>query len=404
MDYQSAIDYLFNQLANYQKVGSSAYKPGLETIKTLLDRLGNPHQSIKTIHLAGTNGKGSTAHILASIFIENGYKVGLFSSPHIKDFRERIKINGQLISKTGVVDFVNENKYLFDELNPSFFEITTALAFYLFNKYECDISIIETGLGGRLDSTNVISPELSIITNIGIDHTNFLGHTIAEITKEKAGIIKENIPVLYGGKKTDEAYKVIKEKAIEQNSELYTINKLGEIRTDLLGHFQIHNCGLALQAGDILKEKGWYLDDMKSRIALKRVQKNTNFHGRLEQISNQPRVLIDASHNVDGVSNLFKEIEEMDFKTLHCVYATSSDKDVGKIITLFPKSAKYYLTTFNSKRSFPLNKLEELAIDSKLNYSTHHLAQDALISAKQHYRDGDLIIVFGSFFLLEKIM
>jgi dihydrofolate synthase/folylpolyglutamate synthase len=404
MDYQSAVDYIFNQLANYQKVGSSAYKPGLETITSLLNRIGNPHKSIKTVHIAGTNGKGSTAHILASIFIENGYKVGLFTSPHIKDFRERIKINGQLISKNDVVSFINEYKPLFDELNLSFFEISTALAFYLFNKYKCDISIIETGLGGRLDSTNVIQPEVSVITNIGIDHTNFLGTTLPQIAKEKAGIIKKNIPVVYGGSSTDEAYRVIKGKALKEESGVYTSNKLCNIKTDLLGQFQQQNCSVALTTIKILKQKGWHFDNTKSNMALTKVQKNTNFHGRLEQISNNPRIIIDASHNVDGVKNLFKEIELMNFNNLHCIYATSSDKAVNQIITLFPKKANYYLTTFNSKRSYSLNKLASLAKTAQLNFSIHIDAEDALNSAKQHYKPADLIVVFGSFFLLEKIM
>jgi dihydrofolate synthase/folylpolyglutamate synthase len=404
MDYQSAVDYLFNQLANYQKVGSSAYKPGLETITNLLDRIGNPHKSIKTIHIAGTNGKGSTAHILASIFIENGYKVGLFTSPHIKDFRERIKINGHLISKNDVVDFVNEYKYLFDELYPSFFEITTALAFYLFNKYECDISIIETGLGGRLDSTNVIEPELSIITNIGVDHTNFLGNTIVEIAKEKAGIIKRNVPILYGGKDTDAAYKVIMSKAIDVDTSVYTINKLDDIKTDLLGQFQIHNCRVALKSIEVIEKKGWHFDLDKTKNALSKVHKNTNFHGRLEQISKNPKIIIDASHNIDGVKNLFKEIGLMEFNNLHCIYASSSDKAVDDIVTLFPNSANYYFTTFNSKRSFPLKELEKLAIKNQLKHSLFQLPKEALSTANQNYKNGDLIIIFGSFFLLEKIM
>ena len=198
MNYHSVINYLFNQLANYQKVGASAYKPGLDSITDLLYELKNPHKDLKTIHLAGTNGKGSTSHILASILIENGYKVGLFTSPHIKDFRERIKINGELISEQVVIDFVSNNKVIFDRLKPTFFEICTAMAFTIFANQKCDIAIIETGLGGRLDSTNVIEPEVSVITNIGIDHTNFLGTTLKEIAGEKAGIIKPNTPVVIG--------------------------------------------------------------------------------------------------------------------------------------------------------------------------------------------------------------
>jgi len=439
MDYQSAIDYLFNQLANYQKVGSSAYKPGLDTITELLKQLNNPHLNIKTIHLAGTNGKGSVAHILASIFIENGYKVGLFTSPHIKDFRERIKINGKMIDEDEVTEFVNQNKSLFDRLNPSFFEITTAMAFSSFNKHQCDISIIETGLGGRLDSTNVITPELSIITNISKDHTNILGDSIYEIAREKAGIIKHNVPFLYG-ENNPEVLELLYSRFQPDMSDTtkgmtdldmfnyfiggfyeqdyiiycYELNRFysfnedtiyDEFKTDLLGKFQQHNCNIAYYATKILqKDKGWYLDKIKTRLAFTRVKRNTNFHGRLEQISENPRIIIDASHNIDGVKNLFKEIELMNYKNLHCVYATAADKAVEEIINHFPKSAKYYLTTFNSKRSFPLEKLGNLAQSLHLDYILYNQASDALESAKQHYKKGDLIIVFGSFFLLDKII
>ncbi len=403
MDYQSAINYLFNQLANYQKVGQSAYKPGLDNIKVLLSKMENPHYSLKTIHLAGTNGKGSTAHILSSICIENGYKTGLFTSPHIKDFRERIKINGKLISKQDVVNFINQFKPVFDELQPSFFEITTAMAFYLFKQNNCDISIIETGLGGRLDSTNVINPQISIITNIGKDHTQFLGNTLKEIATEKAGIIKKNTPVVIGDFKK-ETFGVFEQKSKQENAPLIVSTLFNPINTDLLGQFQQKNCSTALTAINVLKQKGWFFDDAKIKTALKRIKSNTNFKGRLEQISTNPKIIVDASHNIDGIKNLFKEIEQMNFNQLHCIYATSSDKDVELIIKSFPKKAKFYLTTFNSKRSFPLNQLDDLAKKRNLSYSIYNNPKLALKSAKQQYKQGDLILIFGSFFLLEKII
>jgi len=403
VNYDSIIDYLFNQLANYQKVGAKAYKPGLDAIHNLLSQLNNPHQGLKTIHLAGTNGKGSTSHILASILIENGYKVGLFTSPHIKDFRERIKINGQLISKQLVVDFVTENKVVFDELNPSFFEICTAMAFTIFKKQNCDIAIIETGLGGRLDSTNVIQPEVSVITNIGIDHTNFLGTTLTKIATEKAGIIKSNIPVVIG-EFNDETFSVFHEKAKKLNSQLSVTTQRKNIKTDLLGQFQQKNCSLALETISILKQNGWFIDDIKTNIALTRVKINTNFNGRLDEISINPRVIIDASHNTDGVKNLFKEIELLEFEHLHCVYGTSSDKDVSEIIKLFPKEATYYFTEFSSERSQKIEVLKNNAKNNNLNFSTYLEPKKALRSAKQVSKVGDLIIVFGSFFILEKII
>lgn len=403
MDYNTVITYLFNQLANYQKVGSSAYKPGLQNIEALLLKMGNPHLGLKTIHLAGTNGKGSTSHILASILIENGYKVGLFTSPHIKDFRERIKINGQLISKESVVEFVSQNKHSIDELNPSFFEITTAMAFSIFKAEKCDISIIETGLGGRLDSTNVILPEVSVITNIGLDHTSFLGTTLPEIAKEKAGIIKERTPVVIG-EFNQETYPIFEAKIKETNSEIIVASNGTEYQTDLLGRFQQRNIETAILTIEQLSQNGWYIDSAKTKLALTKVKRNTGFSARLDQISSQPRIIVDASHNADGVKNLFLELDQLDFEDLHCVYGTSSDKDVEEIMSCFPKSAVYYLTSFDSERSLKRETLEKIAIIKKLNHSTYFNPESALSAAKQRCKPNDLIIVFGSFFLLEKII
>jgi dihydrofolate synthase/folylpolyglutamate synthase len=403
VNYHSVINYLFNQLANYQKVGASAYKPGLDSITDLLYELKNPHKDLKTIHLAGTNGKGSTSHILASILIENGYKVGLFTSPHIKDFRERIKINGELISEQVVIDFVSNNKAIFDRLKPTFFEICTAMAFTIFANQKCDIAIIETGLGGRLDSTNVIEPEVSVITNIGIDHTNFLGTTLKEIAGEKAGIIKPNTPVVIGEYQS-ETYNIFANKAKGCNSVLCLTEQRNDINTDLLGEFQQKNCSLALETVRILKENGWCIDDSKTLAALTRVKNNTAFIGRLDKISSNPSVIVDASHNVDGIRNLFKEVERMEFKHLHCIYGTSSDKDVEKIMALFPVKANYYFTEFDSYRSMRTEELNSNANKFKLNFSSHLSPDLALSVAKQSSSTDDLIIIFGSFFLLEKII
>jgi len=403
VNYNSVINYLFNQLANYQKVGAKAYKPGLDSITELLNVLNNPHQKLKTIHLAGTNGKGSTSHILASILIENGYKVGLFTSPHIKDFRERIKINGALIDEQSVIDFVTTNKAVFDELNPSFFEICTAMAFTMFSEQECDIAIIETGLGGRLDSTNVIRPEVSLLTNIGIDHTNFLGTTLKEIAGEKAGIIKPNTPVIVGEYQT-ETYGVFVDKAKECKSQLYLTQQHSDIVTDLLGQFQQKNCSLALETITILKQIGWYIDDAKTDLALTRVKGNTGFIGRLDKISSSPDVLIDASHNEDGIRNLFDELSLLNFENLHCIYGTSSDKNVEEIMSLFPQNATYYFAEFDSERSLKLDVLNNNAKKNNLNFSLHLTPEKALSVAKQTSSDNDLIIIFGSFFLLEKII
>lgn len=403
MDYKSVINYLFNQLANYQKVGASAYKPGLENIENLLKLIGNPQVNLKTIHIAGTNGKGSVSHILASILIENGYKVGLFTSPHIKDFRERIKINGNLIPEQFVVDFVSKNKSIIDDLNPSFFEITTAMALQIFKAEACDISIIETGLGGRLDSTNVVLPEVSVITNIGIDHTNFLGTTLPQIAKEKVGIIKRNIPVVIG-KFNQETFPIFKQKAKECLSELIVAADNSDYKTDLLGQFQQKNIATAMSAIQTLGEKGWYIDPSKTKLGLTRVKRNTAFAARLDQISINPRVIVDAAHNVDGIKNLFLELEKMTFNNLHCIYGTSSDKDVNEIMSFFPKDVIYYLTSFDSERSFLTEDLEKIAKKNHLSNSLYLKPQLALSAAKQSCKEGDLIVVFGSFFLLEKII
>jgi len=403
VEYIEAVNFLFNQLANYQKVGESAYKPGLKNVENLLSALNNPHHDLKTIHIAGTNGKGSVSHILASILIENGYKVGLYTSPHIKDFRERIKINGKLISKQEVTTFVIQNKSHFENLNPSFFEITTAMAFSIFKKHKCDISIIETGLGGRLDSTNVILPEVSVITNIGIDHTNFLGTTLKQIATEKAGIIKPNTPVVIG-EFNPITFDVFKQKSKETHSQLTLMSSANKFNTDLLGMFQQKNINLAIQTIQTLQQKGWYIDSQKTNNALLRIKKNTNFIGRLDQISVNPRIIVDASHNVDGIKNFFAEIKQLKFNKLHCIYATSSDKDVAEIMKLFPKSAHYYFTTFNSERSLNTEDLKTDAIKNNLKQMTFANPNLALNTAKENYRHNDLIVVFGSFFLLEKII
>lgn len=402
MNYIETVNWLFNNLANYQNQGGSAYKPGLDNINRLLSHLGNPHQSIKTVHIAGTNGKGSTAHILSSILIENGYKTGLFTSPHIKDFRERIKINGQLSKEQFVIDFVKSHQTFLIEINASFFEITTAMAFQYFKEEECDVAIIETGLGGRLDATNVLLPECSLITNIGIDHTQFLGDTIEKIAFEKAGIIKKNIPVVIG--ETNKAsLKVFKEVALKQNSELTQAGKR-IFYSELLGQYQQKNINLAWDCTQVLKELGWYIDDMKSLASLNSVYRNTGFSGRLQKISSEPQIIIDASHNLDGVKTLLKEIEDIQYNKLICVYGASNDKDYKAIMAELPNDAKYFLTSFDSSRAV---SKEELKVEGNLNGLDYELFSGpelAFQSAKSIYNTGDLILVFGSFYILEKII
>lgn len=403
MNYPQVIDYLFNQLANYQKVGQSAYKPGLDTIKSLLSAIGNPEKELKTIHVAGTNGKGSVVHVLSSIFIENGYKTGTFSSPHINRFEERIKINGKLMSEDFVTDFVNTHFDVLNELNPSFFEITTAMAFAYFKSAKTDIAIIETGLGGRLDSTNLILPEISVITNIGLDHTNVLGNTLEAIAVEKAGIIKPNIPVVIGSHQK-ETTTVFKTKAKDTNSPIYYAEENSTFETDLLGQYQQQNIATSIKTCEILSQNGWHLDPLKTKAALKRVKSNTNFFGRLDLRQTNPKVIFDVAHNPDGVKSLMNEIKLIPHENLYLIYGTSSDKDVDQILDLIPKQAHITFTQFQSQRAKPIHELKILAENKKIFFQTSPTPQLALNAVIQQSNPNDLIVMFGSFFLFEKII
>lgn len=402
MTYQAVVDWLFNQLANYHHQGGSAYKPGLDRISDLLNRIGNPEKRLKSIHIAGTNGKGSTAHMIAAMAIENGYKVGLFTSPHIKDFRERIKINGALVSEQFVIDFVDKHKAVFEVLNPSFFEITTAMAFEAFANAECDWAIIETGLGGRLDATNVMIPNVSVITNIGIDHTEYLGNTMVEIAAEKAGIIKHNIPVCIG-EVTAETQPVFEAKAKVENSRIY-FSSIQKFELDLLGTYQQKNAALAWKTIQVLKEKGAYFDDKKNRIALTRISSLTQFTGRMTCLQKAPTILLDASHNVAGIKTLFHEIKNIPHQNLYAIYGSAADKDFKQSMQVFPKTGKYFLTSFDSQRSVGVEKLSVLAGELALDHENHTDPVAALAAAKGVAKPNDLIIVFGSFYILEKII
>lgn len=405
MNYNEVLNWLFSQVPNYQKVGGSAYKPGLDKITNLLEKIGNPHHKLKTIHVAGTNGKGSTSHILASIFQENGYKVGLFTSPHIKDFRERIKINGELITEKTVVSFVEKYHAQFNALNASFFEITTALAFYAFEQNNCEISIIETGLGGRLDSTNVINPEIAVITNIGKDHTAFLGDTIEEIAFEKAGIIKQGKPVIIGETDPKSAPVFIQKAKLENTSiQFADQGELINYKTDLFGNFQQYNIRTALLAVSELRKVGWKLADEKIESALENVKGNTNFQGRLQLINTEPRIFVDAAHNLAGIKNLIAEVNSLNFDTLRIVYGASNDKDVKGIFKIFPKNAKYYFSEFKSARSTKIESYKKLGNDNGLNFKCFEHPLVALNSAKLEASENDLILVCGSFYLFEKII
>lgn len=403
MNYKETVDWLFAQLPNYQAQGASAYKPGLENIKALAKMTGNPEKDLRFFHVAGTNGKGSVSNMLASIMQENGYKTGLFTSPHLHDFRERIRINGEMISENFVVDFVARFKDQWQNLNPSFFEITTIMAFVAFKEQNCDVCVIETGLGGRLDSTNIVLPEISIITNIGLDHTAFLGDTLEKIAFEKAGIIKENTPVVLGSW-NEKTLPVFKQIALEKNSEL-VLSKSGEkIETDLQGSFQQKNAATVIAAIETLQKNGWNFSEEKIKKGFLNVSANTGFKARFQKLQDHPTVLVDAAHNEDGVKTLFSEINQLKFEKLHLVYGAANDKDLKSIFKFFPKDAAYYFTEFDSKRSVQTEEFIELAHQYNLNADFFSYSADAIAAAYESAGVNDLILVFGSFYLVQEII
>lgn len=404
MKYKEVVDWLFLQIPNYQHQGGDAYKPGFERINALLDVLGNPQQRLKTIHVAGTNGKGSVCHIFSAIFQNNGYKTGLFTSPHITDFRERIKINGKLISKDFVVWFVETYQSDILRIQPSFFEITTAMAFLAFEKKNCDIAIIETGLGGRLDATNVILPELSVITSIGLDHTAFLGNTVELIAAEKAGIIKSKTPIIVGYV-NDSVYDVIENYAKSKDAPIYRTDPLPSKPepTDLLGQYQQRNIRTVLLGIELLKFY-WSLDDGRTSEAINYVKKLTNFKGRLQLLSDHPKVIADAAHNLEGVESLLSEIRLLDYSNLFIIYGASNDKDWKEILRRMPREATFSFVEFDSKRSV---KLEDFKLEAEMigiQYKLFSNASNALNHSKLNANTNDLILICGSFYLLEKII
>lgn len=408
MTYSQVVDWLFQQVPNYQHQGGVAYKPGLERIEALLHKMDDPHKDVPVIHIAGTNGKGSVSHILSAIFQEHGYKVGLFTSPHIVDFRERIKVNGEWIEEDFVIDFVEQFQPVFEEIQPSFFEITTAMAFMAFSNSKCDIAIIETGLGGRLDSTNIVDPEIAVITNIGIDHTAFLGNTLPAIAKEKAGIIKEGRPVIIGDAK-DELRGLFSETARLRNASITfsADDQMKHRETDLLGAFQQRNIHTALTAVKILTEK-WALSDEKVINALINITVKTNFKGRLQLVSTEPRIIVDAAHNVQGLENLLAELDKLkdngfDYDQLRVVYGSANDKEWQKIIQFLPETAIYYFAQFDTKRSVTKKEFEKEASTTNLMFKSFGSVYEALNQCKTDAKANDLILACGSFYLLEKI-
>jgi dihydrofolate synthase/folylpolyglutamate synthase len=406
MTYIETTNYLFSQLPMYQRIGASAYKANLNNTIKLLAELGNPETSFKSIHVAGTNGKGSTSHMLASIFQTAGYKTGLYTSPHLKDFRERIKINGICIPEENVVDFVEKNCVFFDEIKPSFFEMTVALAFDYFAKEEVDIAIIEVGMGGRLDSTNVITPLLSVITNIGLDHTEFLGDTIEKIAVEKAGIIKPGIPVVIG--ETHEKTKPVFWDIAKQNEseitfadqQIYTKNRV----CDLHGIYQKKNIQTVLTAIEIVKEHFFNITNDAISEGFANVVKNTGLLGRWQIIGEKPLIICDTGHNEDGIKQISSQISQTPHHRLHAVFGTVSDKDITTILSLLPKDAIYYFCKPNLPRGLNEKDLQEKAKAFDLKGDVFSSVIEALETAKKSADSEDLIWVGGSTFVVAEVV
>ena len=403
MTYEEATSWLFNQIPNYQNQGGKAYKPGLDRIENILVKLGNPHLDLKVVHVAGTNGKGSVCHMLAAALQVNGYSVGVFSSPHIFDFSERVKINGVLIPKEFVVKFIGDYKRFFQKYELSFFEITAALAFYYFQKQKVDIAIIETGLGGRLDATNVVNPELSIITSVGIDHVQFLGDTLEAIANEKAGIIKMNKPVVYGPCPSN-VEKVILKKAKAQSSQVVKAHHNHDFTTSLMGKYQKENLALGVKGLEMLKNLGFELKDNLTQLGLSKISELTKFFGRYQVVQEAPEVIIDVAHNANGIASLVEELNLKKTGGIRIVYGTSHDKETAEIFKEFSKlEAEYYLTEFSNERSIPSEELKKLGESVGLDYAIFNSSNKALKSAISNSKKTDSVVVCGSFFLLSDL-
>jgi dihydrofolate synthase/folylpolyglutamate synthase len=405
MTYEETVEYLFHVTPVFEKTGASAYKEGLSNTHALDEHFGHPHRQFKTIHVAGTNGKGSCSHTLAAILQSAGYKVGLYTSPHLVDFRERIRVNGQCISKEYVVDFVEQERSFFEPLHPSFFELTTAMAFKYFAEQEVDIAVIEVGLGGRLDCTNIITPVLSIITNISFDHTQFLGNTLAKIAGEKAGIIKKNVPVVIG-ETTPETLPVFQKKAAAKSAPLHLAEAF-EVAHDydfeLKGLYQQKNKQTILCAVNCLKDV-FTIPEEAIKKGMAHVCELTGLTGRWQTLQTRPLVICDTGHNVGGWQYLAEQIKAQTCKTLRIVFGMVDDKDINTVMQLLPKQAVYYFTQASSHRAIPVHKVQEIAKAHQLEGTTFSNVKDAYQQALSDAHPEDFIFVGGSSYLVADLL
>jgi dihydrofolate synthase/folylpolyglutamate synthase len=404
-DYSQTVEWMFRQLPMYQSIGTSAFKKNLANIILFAQFLEKPHHNFKSIHVAGTNGKGSTSHMLASILQEANYKVGLYTSPHLKDFRERIKINGSEIPEVEVIDFISRNKEFLEENRLSFFEMTVGMALDYFSKQKVDIAIIEVGLGGRLDSTNIITPVLSVITNIGLDHTQMLGNSLKEIAFEKSGIIKPGIPVIIG-ETHPETIPVFMEVAAKMDAEIIFSKDFPtrNLKSDLKGNYQKHNIQTVSTSIERLRKNGWKISDDDVYKGLQKVVLNTGLRGRWDVLQTNPMVICDTAHNREGLEYVFEQLKEEQYEKLHIVFGVVSDKDLASILPLFPKTATYYFCKPNIPRGMDPFELQRRCLDSGLLGESYDSVKVAFDSALKNSTKNDLIYIGGSNFVVAEVI
>ena len=408
MDYQETLTYLYEQVPMFQRVGGSAYKEGLDNTKALDAHFGHPHRLFRTIHVAGTNGKGSVSHTLAAILQSAGYKTGLYTSPHLVDFRERIRINGTPISKKYVVDFVEQERYFFEPLHPSFFELATAMAFKYFADEQVDVAVIEVGLGGRLDCTNIIMPDLSIITNISFDHVQFLGDTLAKIAFEKAGIIKTAIPVVIG-ETTPETKPIFENKAKEVGAPIFFAEENNRedypgVEYELKGIYQEKNKRTLFTTLPLLKEAGYRIDEESVREGFAHVVELTGLMGRWQKLHDRPTLVCDTGHNVGGISFVVEQLRQQECHQLRIVIGMVNDKDISGVLALLPKEAIYYFTQASVNRALPADQLYELASETGLLGKAYPNVKSAVEAAIKESLPEDFIFVGGSNFIVADLL
>lgn len=404
MTYQDTVNWMFKQLPMYQNQGKSAYRANLDNTVLLSEYLNHPEKNFKSIHVAGTNGKGSTSHMLASILEEAGYKVGLYTSPHLKDFRERIKINGQEVDEPFVVDFIEKHQDFFESQSLSFFEMTVGMAFEYFSKEEVDVAIVEVGMGGRLDATNILTPLVSVITNIGLDHTQFLGTTLEAIATEKGGIIKPYIPVVIG-ETQPETKDVFLQISKRNHSDIYFADKenLEHFESDLKGTYQQKNIKTVLQTINIIHNR-FKISEENIKIGLLTVIKNTGLKGRWQILQEEPKIICDTAHNKEGLTYVILQLKDENYEQLHMVFGVVNDKDMGSILPILPKNAIYYFCKPDIPRGLDAEELRNIFLLRGFRGKSYASVAQALNAAKKHAKKYDLIYVGGSTFVVAEII